>query len=71
MRIKWNTGNPPDVEEEYLVTTASGNLYVAEWTNTEFFDGSANAWRWVSDCMFLKVAAWMPLPEPYKGEWIA
>lgn len=68
MRVKWNTGNPPKEEEEYLVTTTSGNLYVAEWTNTEIFSGGADAWHWVSDSMFLKVVAWMPLPEPYRGE---
>lgn len=68
MRVKWNTGNPPEEEEEYLVTTAGGNLYVADWVNTEIFGGGAGVWHWVSDSMFLKVMAWMPLPEPYKGE---
>ena len=68
MKIKWHTENPPLVEEEYLVTSTSGNLYIAEWTDTGYFGGHKlrTDWRWVSDNMYMKVAAWMPLPEPYK-----
>ena len=68
MRIKWHTGKPPNEEEEYLVTTTNGHLYIAEWADTSIIGGNKfrDDWHWVSDSMYLKVAAWMPLPEPYK-----
>ena len=65
MKIKWNVGNPPKEEEEYLVTTIHGHLYVAEWTNIGIFAENEDDWHWRSNNMYLNVVAWMPLPEPY------
>lgn len=62
MKIKWHTDNPPPIEREYLVTSTRGSLFIASWTCGMFTDD----WYWVSDNMFLRVAAWAPLPEPYK-----
>ena len=46
----------PDERGEYIVTNYDGYAYETTWDD---WDGR----KWLSD----KVAAWMPLPEPYGG----
>lgn len=50
---EWRTGDPPD-EGYYLVTDGDGEIDVA-WSHGDRWDAP-----WIR--------AWMPLPEPYRGE---
>lgn len=69
MRIKWNTGTPPLHEDYYLISDQDGNLQIAFWTDADMIWGRpCGRWRWTGRSQFTKIVAWMPLPEPYKGE---
>lgn len=54
--------------EDYLVQYDSGNMDVASWSNVNrFWTDHVTAPHW--NCVqFAEVIAWMPLPEPPKGE---
>ena len=69
MRIKWNTNNPPDYEEEYLVQLNSGEFAICRWTNiNHFWTDLTTNWHWhiIDVPQYTKVVAWMLLPEHYK-----
>lgn len=54
--------------ECYLVTYEDGALDVARWSNVNpFWTDHVTEPRWWGQ-QFCKVVAWMPLPEPWKGE---
>lgn len=66
MRIGWNTNNPPEEIDKYLVTTDYGSLEIAEWTNVYWFwNKSYGDWHWRCS-QHSKVIAWMPLPKEYE-----
>ena len=68
MRIGWNTENPPAEKEEYLVQYESGDMDIAEWTNTNpFWSDRTTDWHWNRVNQYDKVIAWHYLPEKYKG----
>lgn len=69
MTIRWNLGDPPPHESYYLITDQNGNMQVAYWTDADLLWGrSCGRWRWINMSQFTRVVAWMPLPEPYKGD---
>lgn len=68
MRYKWMTGNPPNVEEKYLVQLDDGEFAISKWTRYQNYE----EWHWSFVPPFTNVVAWMFLPEPYaenKGIW--
>lgn len=70
MRIGWNTGNPPDVEEWYLVQYESGSMDVCCWTGIFYFGGDPikTDWHWTGKAQYAKIIAWHLLPKPYLEE---
>lgn len=54
--------------EDYLVQYDSGDMDVASWSNVNrFWTDHVTEPHW--NCVqFAEVIAWMPLPEPWKGE---
>ena len=68
MKIGWRTDNPPEEKEEYLVYYTHGGYDVAKWTNANpFWARGTTSWHWIC-AQHCKVAAWMPLPEPFNME---
>lgn len=55
----------PEEEEAVLVTTDWGFLYIAEYAM--FSDGEGR-WSETVEGRFIDAVAWMPLPEPWRGE---
>ena len=54
----------PDIDKEVLVTNYAGGIYDVEVDSCgEYEDGSGRFWY-----TFQNPIAWMPLPEPYRGE---
>ena len=51
---------PPKATDNYLVTS-KGCTWVAYWFNQTW-------WGIEKRCRWTDVEAWMPLPEPFKGE---
>ena len=62
---------PEEENGTYWVCTDTGYQCECRWTNVNHFwtDLTTN-WHWhIMDIpQYTKVTAWMPLPEPYKGE---
>lgn len=50
----------PEDEGYVLVTTPNGNVTNAKYWQRERL--------WVKDLVIMRVEAWMPLPEPWKGD---
>ena len=67
MRAKWNVGDPPQIEREYLITDTEGNLAICEWSNM-WGDMPMRSWFWKTGT-YQKVRAWMPLPKPYSEKF--
>ncbi len=57
----------PEVQKDCLVTAKySGFMGMyGTWVKTGYLNSK---WAWNGDCFGGEVVAWMPLPEPYKGE---
>ncbi len=55
----------PEEEKAVLVTTDWGFLYIAEY---EMFSDGEGRWSETVEGRFIDAMAWMPLPEPWKGE---
>lgn len=69
MRDKWYSVSeqlPPEEKEDYLITTDSGSIALASWTNSSFITNVTTDWHWVGYPQYSKVVAWRPLPEPYQ-----
>ena len=61
----------PEAERKsYWVCTDTGYQCECRWTNNRFGIGESDKWGWsIFDIpRYTKVVAWMPLPEPWKGE---
>ena len=54
--------------EDYLVQYDSGDMDVASWSNVNRFWTDHVTEPYWNCVQFAKVIAWMPLPEPWKGE---
>lgn len=62
---------PENECKEYWVCTDTGYQCECRWTNVNpIWTGLTTDWHWnIFDTpQYTKVVAWMPLPEPYKGE---
>lgn len=62
---------PENECKEYWVCTDTGYQCECRWTNVNhFWPNLTTDWHWnIFDTpQYTKVVAWMPLPEPYKGE---
>ena len=62
---------PEEVNKSYWVCTDYGSQVECRWTNVNrFWADHTTDWHWnICDIpQFSSVIAWMPLPEPYKGE---
>lgn len=54
--------------ENYLVQYDSGDMDVASWSNANrFLTDHVTESHW-NCAQFAEVVAWMPLPEPWRGE---
>lgn len=62
----WRVDDPPESEKNYLVTDNEGQLAICRWTDL-YFGQHSGEWHWHTGT-YQKVAAWMPLPDAYKGE---
>lgn len=63
--------SPKEQEKSYWVCTDSGYQCQCRWTNiNHIWTQLTTDWHWhFADIpQYTKVVAWMPLPEPYKGE---
>ena len=52
-----------DVDKYYLVQNEYGDMMVARYTHSEYWEQIYQV-NPIAD----EIVAWMPLPEPYKGE---
>lgn len=63
----------PELEKKsYWVCTDDGYQCECRWTNVNvLWTNLTTDWHWnIFDLpQYCKVAAWMPLPEPYEGRW--
>ena len=61
---------PEKAEGQYWVCTDTGYQCQCRWTDDVYGLGSSGEWAWkIFDIpQYSHVIAWMPLPEPYKGE---
>lgn len=60
---------PEEEKKTYWVCTDAEYQYECRWTNNRFGIGEGE-WGWsIFDTpQYTKPIAWMPLPEPYKGD---
>ena len=60
---------PKEEEGTYWVCTDAGTQYECRWVH-HWWEDSETGWHWhIFDIPFgEKVIAWMPLPEPYRGD---
>lgn len=61
---------PKKENKSYWVCTDTKHQYECRWTNNIYGIGESNDWGWkIFDIpQYTKVLAWMPLPEPWRGE---
>ena len=61
---------PKNIENRYWICTDGGYQCQCRWTNNIFGLGAGDEWDWklLDIPQYSKVVAWMPLPEPYRGE---
>ena len=74
MSLDWRTDKPPEERKDYLVTTESGDLDIARYTNaSEWWHGETTNWHWQHP-PYTRVYAWRDLPEPCEipelGTWV-
>ena len=55
----------PEVKEMVLITNNKGHVRCGQYQGT--YDGKNYRWWWKHNTLE-EVLAWMPLPEPWKGE---
>jgi hypothetical protein len=63
--------NPPEEAKRYWICTDGGYQCQCRWTNVNYFwDGLTTDWKWhfMDIPQYSEVIAWMPLPEPWKGD---
>ena len=68
--IPCDVRTPKHVEESYWICTDTGYQCQCRWTNNVFGLGASDEWDWklLDIPQYSRVVAWMPLPEPWKGE---
>lgn len=62
---------PDEEKKTYWVCTNGGDQHECRWTNVNpIWTNATTDWHWnIFDIpQFSKVIAWMPLPEPWRGE---
>ena len=61
---------PKKENKSYWVCTDTKYQCECRWTNNIYGIGESNDWGWkIFDIpQYTKVIAWMPLPEPWRGE---
>lgn len=61
---------PEKKRKTYWVCTDTEYQCECRWTNNRFGLGESDNWGWsyFDTPQYTEVIAWMPLPEPYKGE---
>jgi hypothetical protein len=63
--IPWNTGNLPKESGTYTVTMYDG---VARRVTYAKYQKRLKRWELTGARAYWRVLAWMPLPEPWKGD---
>lgn len=59
----------PNQNERFLVQYEDGGIDVARCSDVNpFWTNLKTDWHWVGTVQFAEVVAWMPLPEPWRGE---
>ena len=68
--IPVNERLPEEERKHYWICTDSGYQCECRWTNNIYGLQESDNWGWsIFDIpQYSKVVAWMPLPEPWKGE---
>ena len=61
---------PKKENKSYWICTDTQHQCECRWTNNIYGIGESNEWGWsIFDIpQYTRVVAWMPLPEPYRGE---
>ena len=61
---------PEEENKSYWICTDTGYQCKCRWTNNIYGIYESNEWGWsIFDIpQYTKVVAWMPLPEPWRGE---
>lgn len=61
---------PEKKRKTYWVCTDTEYQCECRWTNNRFGLGESDNWGWsyFDTPQYTEIIAWMPLPEPYKGE---
>ena len=62
---------PEEERKEYWICTDTGYQCECRWTDVNhFWTDLTTSWHWhIMDIpQYTKVVAWMPLPEPWRGE---
>lgn len=61
---------PEKKRSVYWICTDTGYQCECRWTNNQYGLGESDEWDWsIFDTpQYSHPVAWMPLPEPYKGE---
>ena len=61
---------PEEEKRHYWICTDTGYQCQCRWTNDVYGFGASDRWNWkIFDIpQYQKIVAWMPLPEPWKGE---
>lgn len=68
--ISCSERQPEKADSQYWVCTDTGYQCQCRWTDNVYGLGSNGEWAWkIFDIpQYSHVIAWMPLPEPYKGD---
>ena len=61
---------PKEEKKSYWICTDTKHQCECRWTNNIYGISESNEWNWsIFDIpQYTRVVAWMPLPEPYRGE---
>lgn len=63
--IPWNSGNLPEESGTYAVTAYDGAIKRVTYAK---YQKRLKRWELTGARAYWRVLAWMPLPEPYRGE---